>query len=523
MKTSVFFLSIIYFLFFAIRITAQEVNFNQPPNSSYLAEYGLSPQIFNTLISPMYQENLVFSSRVTIDEKYGIEKRKDEYELIYDPFYEYGLTLKLVVHDPKVYETQSKSALKKYIGKTYEDYKKIRGVNIIDEHSVGLVKDEGGQVILGFRFEKSTLPNYLKYMSEMEGRVYIQEGKLDRIEMQLTSPTKVKGIQVTTYSHIVTYERLKSGGYVLGSSTESYKGSKHGKSYSAVEKLEVVKYYDSDNNPLSEFKTDASITTNSSYKPDTLKVKLERTLPIWGNAARKAGYELPLPYGVDMFTHFQQEDLGLEKIVLNEDDLTKSILATDGSSARATTNLLALRGDVWILPFFNVTLITGYIYGTTEVTLKLSEEVKETLQLLDLQAEELTVTTDITGPMLGGGITLAGGYKNLFATVNAIYINQFVSEVNTSVDAYAITPLIGVRFPKIVNIVVGAQYQLYNSNVSGQINLEGENLKYDVELKATRWNWLVGLQRDFSNSWNGSVMYGGKPRPQATIVLGYRF
>ena len=209
--------------------------------------------------------------------------------------------------------------------------------------------------------------------------------------------------------------------------------------------------------------------------------------------------------------------------MLNGDDLTNEILAPGGSSARAITNLVAARGDVWILPFLNVTLMTGYIYGTTEVNLALSDEVKEVLDLAGIQADKISVTTDITGPMMGGGLTLAGGYKNFFATVNAMYINQFVNEANTEVAAYAITPLVGIRFPRVLNFVVGGQYQLYNSNVSGSINAEGENLDFSVGLKATRWNWLVGLQRDFSNHWNGTIMVGGEPRPQTTIVLGYRF
>ena len=142
---------------------------------------------------------------------------------------------------------------------------------------------------------------------------------------------------------------------------------------------------------------------------------------------------------------------------------------------------------------------------------------------VDINTDRLAFNTVVTGPMYGAGLTLAGGYKSFFTTVNTMYITQFIKEANIEVEAMAITPLIGVRLPKIVNVVVGAQYQLYNSNVNGGLNLDGESLNYAVTLKTTRWNFIAGLQRDFSNHWNGTIMVGGAPRPQATAVLGYRF
>lgn len=517
-------LCLLLFTFFVcpLFLHAQQINFNQPPNSSFLAEYGISPKVFNIIVSPMYQEDARFTSKSTYTETIGGNTRTSTMEIIYDPFYEYGLTMKLIVHDPSTYEHSSKSQLKKLVGKTNEKYKRIRDRDVIDEQDVGILEENGNSAVLGFRLEKSRLPNHLKYLSKFNGTVHIVNGRLDRIELNLGSPQKIEKVRATSARYLITFKKMENGGYLLDTYQEEIEGTKKETNYQKVDKLEVLEYRDRYGNIINDYTTEIEYERNNT-SPDTLKVKLERSLPLLGNAARRAGYELPLPYGVDIFTHFQREDLGLESIVLNGEDLTQDVLAKTGSSARAVTNLVAARGDVWILPFFNVTLMTGYIYGTTEVNLALSDEMKETLDLIGIQADKITVTTDITGPMAGAGMTLAGGYKNFFATVNAMYINQFVNEANTEVDAYAITPLVGVRFPKVLNVVVGGQYQLYNSNVSGSINVEGENLNYSVELKANRWNWLIGLQRDFSNRWNGTIMMGGEPRPQTTIVLGYRF
>ena len=506
---------------FVFKVNAQ-TNYDQPPNSSYLAEYGISPSIFNILVSPMYQENFRFSAKSTFTEITDGQNSTSINEIIYDPFYEYGLTLKLVVHDPATYEQTSKSQLKKIIGKTHEKYKRIRDRDVIDEEEVGLISKDGDDAMLGFTLKKGRLPNNLKYLHNFDGTVLIENGELKRIELNLPSATKLGKVMATSGKYVFTFKRMEKGGFLLDKYEENVSGTRKGVGYQRIELLEILEYTDKDGDVIKEFKSE-TVYERTNPSPDTLKVKLERSLPLLGNAARKAGYALPQPYGVDIFTHFQREDLGLEQIILNGDDLTQDILAPAGSKARAITNLVAVRGDVWILPFLNVTLLSGYIYGTTEVTLALSDEVKEVLDIAGYPADNLTITTDITGPMAGGGLTLAGGYKNFFATVNAMYINQFVNEANTEVDAYAITPLVGIRFPKVLNFVVGGQYQLYNSNVSGSINADGENLNYSVTLKATRWNWLVGLQRDFSNRWNGTIMVGGEPRPQTTIVLGYRF
>ena len=502
---------------------AQEVNYIQPPNSSYLAEYGISPKVFNLLVSPMYQEDLTLEGITYLEATRKGKKIKETYEVIYDPLYEYGLTLKMVVHDPEIYETTSRAKIRKLVGKTNEKYKKMRDRNIIEENEVGLIKDDGQEVILGFKLNKGKLPQNLKSLHLMDGRLYILDGVLDKIELTLPAPGKIRKIDATQGKLTVKFHQMPDGGYLLEEAEQSVIGTFNGQPAEYHDILEVARYVDQDGKEVINFDTEIELPGKEGFTPDTLKVKLERSLPLLGNAARKAGYELPLPFGVDIFTHFQQEVLGLEKIILDGDDLTNEILAPGGSSAKAVTNLVAARADVWILPFFNVTVMSGYILGTTDVTLALSDEVKDILEISGVQADNITISTEITGPMVGGGFTLAGGYKNFFATVNGMYIYQFVQEANIAVSAMALTPLVGVRFPKIVNFVVGGQYQVYDSNVSGSINLEGETLNYEVELKATQWNWLVGLQRDFSNHWNGSIMVGFEPRPQTTIVLGYRF
>lgn len=491
-----------------------------PPNSSYLAENGLSVKLFNTLINPMYQEEARFSGNIHYNYIEGSEKINHTYGVYYDPFYEYGLSFEVIVNDSSVYDDYSKKELTRFLGKNHEKYKKMRDLVAVNEDDVHLVSSTSDETVLGFSFAKHRLPQPYKYLSEWQGRIYLNKGILERIELRLTTEQRHNGVNYQEGMIVAHFARVPSGGYLLKSVEDRREGNRRGVAISYSDELVIEDYPEYTNILLSTSSSDLKAAESANVSTsDTIKVKMERSLPFLGNAARKAGYELPLPFGVDLFTHFQEETLGLEEVGLNGIDLTDGLRPGE-SYANASTNLVAVKGDVWVLPFLNFTVIGGYITGKTDVSLALTEEMKE---ILGLESDEIRFSTTVSGPMMGGGIILAGGYKSLFATVNAMFISQYVNEANTNVDALAVTPMIGVRFPKYVNIMAGAQYQIYNSDISGTIPLEGEELEYNVKLKATQWNFLVGLQRDFSNRWNGSILLGGQPRPQTTFSLGYRF
>lgn len=511
-------ISTLFLLFLGTNFLFAQTDKNKLPNSSYLSENKLSVKLFNTMVNPMYQEETVFSGKIHYEIKEGSSDVNYSLGFYYDPFYEYGLSFQVIVDDPKVYELESKKSIMKRLSKNHEKFKKMKDLDVLDEEDVYLISDTGNEVVLGFQFVKDVLPSPYKYMASWEGKVFLKDDVVERIELNLIEPDRINGVDVVEGKIIGNFVKLKSGGYLLTKMDDYFKGTEKNVPVEIREILVVENYPDIDKSEFTAYEFD-SANEVSTASVDTLKVKMERSLPFLGNAARKAGYELPLPFGVDVFTHFQEEVLGLEEVAVNGIDLTDGL--KDGqSNASTTTNLLAVKGDVWVLPFLNFTVIGGYINGKTDVSLVLTDEMKE---LLGLEVDEIKFSTEVNGPMMGGGIILAGGYKNLFATVNAMFISQYVNEANVSVNALAVTPMLGWRFPKVINIMAGAQYQIYDSNISGSIDLGGENLDYDVTLRATEWNFLVGLQRDFSAHWNGSVLIGGQPRPQTTLTLGYRF
>ena len=75
----------------------------QPPNSSYLNEYGISTNLFNAMINPMYQEFGSFEGKLQFQLQDGQDVKDDSFGIYYDPFYDYGLSLNLIVYDPEIY------------------------------------------------------------------------------------------------------------------------------------------------------------------------------------------------------------------------------------------------------------------------------------------------------------------------------------------------------------------------------------------------------------------------------------
>jgi hypothetical protein len=520
-----------YYLFFLLFLVltsltkeagSQEVKYDTPYNSSYLAKYGISPKIFNILLSPMYQEEVKFSANWTLNEKTAGKENQIAVQMGYDPYYAYGNQLYVVVGDPETYDYMSKGQIKKYISRHNEKFKKLKEFSLIEEGDVGFIKEIGDTTILGFKFNKSRLPRKIRYYHKFEGRIYLYKGQVSKITLTASEKFKSIGIKYHNFYAEAKFKGNQDTGLLLDSYAISGTGIKKGGNYSFSEKFDIVSYKNQENKILSDYSSNQPSEQEHQIS-DTLTLKLERALPFLGNAARKAGYELPLPWGVNLFSHFQNESFSLTNIVLNDVNLSELAFKDGNSIADIDIGVTAAMGDVWILPFLNFSALYGRIYGSTKVSLALNDEMKDLLGLDGKPVDQLDFNVDVGGTIAGLGITLAGGYKNFFATVATQYIVQTTESAGTTVKAFVITPLVGLRMPKIVNIMVGAQYQSMDTKIAGGFELDGENNNFSLTLVPKSWNFMVGVQRDISNHWSGAFQVGIGNRKSSTLVVGYRF
>ena len=143
-------------------------------------------------------------------------------------------------------------------------------------------------------------------------------------------------------------------------------------------------------------------------------------LPFLADAAIERGYELPLPRGVSGIFYYVERDI----------EITDIRVGIDGAPLRSASKFLDLgstshvsvalaRFDVWLLPFLDVYGLLGFVSNTT--TTRGTATVPTLGPRPGVRMFNLSATTDLDGFVGGAGLTVAGGYRELFAMGDVNY------------------------------------------------------------------------------------------------------
>lgn len=90
--------------------------------------------------------------------------------------------------------------------------------------------------------------------------------------------------------------------------------------------------------------------------------------------------------------------------------------------AEAAVRSAVVRLDAWLLPVLNVYLLGGVIWNNSEVA--------TTVNLPGNTSVDIVPEGDLEGPLYGGGATLVGGYKELFATLDMSVTHSQLGELS---------------------------------------------------------------------------------------------
>jgi hypothetical protein len=197
------------------------------------------------------------------------------------------------------------------------------------------------------------------------------------------------------------------------------------------------------------------------------------------------------------------------------------------------------RLDLWLLPFVNIYGILGYIDGEAELDVKLpgiSIDVPGFGSIPILDPNTLNLDIDYSGATYGGGITLAGGYKNFFGSVDANYTYTDIDIVNGDIKTLTISPRVGILVdPSVVAgsfaLWIGAMYMDYEQKVTDTVNLReldprlpSAHLDFAIEIKNEEpWNFLIGGQWEITKRWQMTVEGGVGNRRQFIFGTTFRF
>jgi hypothetical protein len=539
-----------------------------PINSDPLTIRGISPRVLDIALFPMSQG--LYWEMVTVYQSIneaGVTNQ-ERFRLISDPYTEYGRDLFIEFEsEPLRSLKEYKRSLEVTMGKDNFVRKEDR---LYDPKSFRVSQAGEGHEIIAFRFDKARVPSSLRWLTLLAGEVHIIDGVLDRIEFTAEKTIERDGIRHRNFTSTVSFGAVEGhGGYVIDWIEEKFSFRKKHKLVDIHTWGRMLKYRHSDigeiawqqapdelfyNKPANQFviakkedparpreeeelnevvvstKTRQEITDEFDAA-ETVRLDLRRKLPIWADDVRKLGFELPKTYGVGLIGLWQNADIDLIDIGVGGISVVDDIPLIDplGSDFNSTITSLQLRGDFWLLPFVNLSVLAGNLKTDTDITLRFTPGFQALYKLKtgkDLP-EFAQFPASTTAKTLGFGLTTGLQYENLIFSLSANYAWAVTNETNSEINTWVLLGLAGYDFGDIgMQVLTGVQYQKTDQYITGTIDpVEGQDpLEFSIGIGLEETIFLLGVNKDIGRNWTLTGMGGlNGTRKQLTVQFGYRW
>jgi hypothetical protein len=143
-------------------------------------------------------------------------------------------------------------------------------------------------------------------------------------------------------------------------------------------------------------------------------------LPLLAEEARRLGYELPRPFGVSVVYNYLARDIEVTDVRLGVNGAALTSVSDFANfDARSTVHAALVKADAWLFPFLNPYLLLGYIYNRSETNIQVT--VPRPPPLPGSREFTIKTKTELDGFVGGGGVTLAGGYREFFIMADVNY------------------------------------------------------------------------------------------------------
>ena len=518
-------------IIFFILLVSSTIFAYQPYNSNVLIERAISPEVINTTFSKTRQ-NAAYKMSVNHVTHSQNKTNELEYFVVIDPYKDYGI-------DISVEASENKLALldRSHIEDTLEELMSIQLYiqegDIYDTQSLRVIDKNDSVSIVTFNFDPKALPNELQHVRTMKGYIYIVDGILEKIVVKNSVRFRLRGIEVDSYKKVNYFQKIApKGGYLLSKESVDILGSFKGLPYHETLNAHVVKYWDKTKVSIpfnAQIKNPMMQAENTEYR--AISLNLERTFPLLGQEARKAGFELPKPFGVTLISMFQDTTMHMDSFKIDGVDYDFDKVLDGDSIYKSLTFSPLIRADMWLLPFLSIGVIIGGTDTTTNVTLHsksgltIERPVLGDIELIKPNSK-LSLEPFTTNALLYGvGATIAGGIDDYFTTIDFQYIVAYTPSADVSIEMLIITPLIGYHFGDYdTRLFIGAQYQELAEMLTFSIQEGGVNLSGEIGLKSEKWAGVIGTNYDFTRNWSANLLYSqGTDRKNFILGIAYRF
>jgi len=532
-----------------------------PLNSDPLTTRGISPRVLDIALFPMAQGiywEFLRNYHVVTE---GGASQTERFRLVFDPYTDYGRDLFMEFEgEPLRSVKEYKRALEVTMGSHHWVRQEDR---LYDPKSLRVTKSVDGHEIITFRYDKTRVPTSLRWLTFLSGEVHIVDGVLDRIEFQADKTIERDGVRNYDFRSVVGFGAVEGhGGYVIDWMEEKfsfrfkrrmqsvhtwgrmlrYKHSDHGEIIwiPAPDALFADKPTIEEGMPSDEDDTLADVIVTSQTREEvshefdaaeTVRLDLHRTLPFWADDVRKLGFELPKTYGVGVIGLWQNADIDITDISVSGISLVEDIPLIDalGSGVNSTITSVQLRGDFWLLPFLNLSIIGGDLKTDSDVTLRFTPTFQALYKLKTGQdlPEFAYFPASTSAATLGIGLTSGLQYENLIASVSVNYSEALTNETNSEVSALVILGMVGYDFGDIgMQLLTGFQYQKTDRFLIGTIDPGNgsDPFEFGVGFGLEETIFLIGINKDIGRNWTLTGMAGmNGTRKQGTLHFGYRW
>ena len=540
-----------------------------PINSDPLTIRGISPRVLDIALFPMsqglYWEMAMNYQMISKDGRQEHERLR----VISDPYTEYGRDLFLEFeNEPLGSLKQYKRSLEVTMGK--DNF--VRKEDRLYSPKSFRVRDLGdGHEVVDFRFSENRVPTSLRWLTFLAGEVHIIDGVLDRIEFKADETIERDGIRNHNFSSTVGFGPVdEHGGYVIDWMEEKfsvrikremldihswgrmlrYRHSDFGEiSWThAPDALFVDKPTASrpvvakseDTAPLAEDDVlDVIVVTSKTREEisgefdaaETVRLDLRRKLPFWADDVRKLGFELPRTYGVGVIGLWQDAKIDLTDIAVGGISVVDDIPLIDqlGSDFDSTIKTVQFRGDFWILPFVNLSVLAGNLKTDTDVNLRFTPAFQKLYKLKtgDDLPEFVDFPASTTAKTLGFGLTTGLQYENLIITASANYSWAVTNETESEINTLILLGMVGYDFGEIgMQVLTGVQYQKTDQYITGILSTDSRSdpIDFAIGIGIEETMFLLGVNKDIGRNWTLTGMGGlNGTRRQVIAQFGYRW
>jgi hypothetical protein len=251
-------------------------------------------------------------------------------------------------------------------------------------------------------------------------------------------------------------------------------------------------------------------------------------LPLMAEEVEKRGIELPLPFGVSFYTVLLRRDVEVKEVAGAINGTPQDLTNFIGIDTSNSVSSVALRLDAWLLPFLNLYVLGGYVQNSPNLSLTLTVPT-----LVPPGTREVTINTtgELDGSILGGGITLVGGYKDFFLSLdtNLTYADlggNFDEEIDVMLYSLR-TGWRGQVGNAMMNIYVGGMYWDAEREISGSLPLSGGDTLFFRVLQepVESFNFNFGMNVEISRQFQLVTEYGSNfsDMDMLTLSFAYRF